>query len=63
MAYHDARPTLPVPTPVRSDNGGEYINKRLQDFLHHNGVVIEHTVARTPQQNGIAERFNRTIME
>lgn len=48
---------------LRSDNGGEYINKNLQDFLKKYGIRHQTTVPHSPQQNGVAERANRTIVE
>lgn len=46
---------------LRSDRGGEYIV--FADFLKENGIKHQKTVRRTPQQNGVAERKNRIIME
>ncbi|XP_018403755.1 PREDICTED: retrovirus-related Pol polyprotein from transposon TNT 1-94 [Cyphomyrmex costatus] len=48
---------------LRSDNGREYINQRLLKFLKNNGIKHQTTVPYTPQQNGLAERINRTIVE
>ncbi|KAE8703438.1 cytochrome P450 71A9-like [Hibiscus syriacus] len=48
---------------LRSDNGGEYIHRRFRDFYANNGNKIETTVPITPQQNGVAERMNRTLNE
>ncbi|KAE8713932.1 Detected protein of unknown function [Hibiscus syriacus] len=48
---------------LRSDNGGEYINRRFIDFCANNGIKMETTVPMTPQQNGVAERMNRTLNE
>lgn len=48
---------------IRSDNGGEYVNSKFQNFLRQNGIRHETTVPHTPQQNGVAERANRSIME
>lgn len=48
---------------LRSDNGGEYISKQFDDFLKENGIKRQLTVPHTPQQNGIAERANRTLVE
>lgn len=51
------------PKIFRSDRGGEYLNDYLQNFLKSEGIISQCTVARNPQQNGIAERKNRTLME
>ncbi|TPX30010.1 DNA-directed DNA polymerase [Synchytrium microbalum] len=48
---------------LHSDNGGEYINKAMLKSLRLNGMVHRVTTPYTPQQNGVAERYNRTIME
>lgn len=48
---------------LRSDNGGEYINFKFQAFLKLHGIRHQTTVPHTPQQNGVAERANRTVME
>jgi hypothetical protein len=48
---------------IRSDRGGEYINQSLRTFLSSRGIEHQTSVPRTPQQNGRAERFNRTILE
>src|SRR5277367_5505308 len=48
---------------LRSDGGGEYINTEMKNYLAGKGIRHETTVAETPQQNGIAEQYNRTILE
>ncbi|XP_068475998.1 myosin-15-like isoform X2 [Phaseolus vulgaris] len=48
---------------LRSDNGREYVNQNLSKFLEENGVVHELTCVDTPQQNGVAERKNRHLLE
>ncbi|KAF1318635.1 Integrase catalytic core protein, partial [Globisporangium splendens] len=48
---------------LRSDNGGEYTSKRFVDYLVGFGIKHEKTVPYTPQQNGMAERMNRTLVE
>lgn len=48
---------------LRCDNGSEYINAELQAFCRGNGIKLETTVRYTPEQNGAAERLNRTLME
>ena len=48
---------------LRSDNGREYVNQNLSKFLKDNGVVHELTCVDTPQQNGVAERKNRHLLE
>ena len=46
-----------------SDNGGEYTSKEFEDYLKKNGIRHERTVPKTPEQNGVAERMNRTLVE
>lgn len=48
---------------VRSDNGTEYLNKNFVEFFAKNGIKHEKTTPYSPQQNGLAERLNRTIVE
>ena len=48
---------------LRSDNGGEYTDQRFREFCANNGIKMEKTVPGTPQQNGVAERMNRTLNE
>ncbi|GJU62384.1 putative ribonuclease H-like domain-containing protein [Tanacetum coccineum] len=48
---------------IRNDNGTEFKNKVMDDFYGEKGIKREYSVARTPQQNGIAERRNRTLIE
>jgi transposase InsO family protein len=48
---------------MRCDKGGEYISKEFIDFTQHHGITRQYTVRARPQQNGVAERANRTIQE
>lgn len=48
---------------LRTDNGLEFINKNISDFLKSNGIIHQTTVPHTPQQNGVAERMNRILIE
>nr|GEU76566.1 hypothetical protein [Tanacetum cinerariifolium] len=48
---------------IRCDNGGEFRNKEMNDFCLQKGIKREFSNARTPQQNGVAERRNRTLIE
>ncbi|CAL9003280.1 unnamed protein product [Prunus brigantina] len=48
---------------VRSDNGGEYLNSELRTFFEQNGIIHQTSSPYTPQQNGIAERKNRHLLE
>ena len=48
---------------IRSDRGGEYTSHAFQDFCKDEGIWKQLTAGYNPQQNGIAERKNRTIVE
>nr|GEZ70572.1 retrovirus-related Pol polyprotein from transposon TNT 1-94 [Tanacetum cinerariifolium] len=48
---------------IRSDNGTKFKNSVLNDFYAMKGIRREFSVARTPQQNGVVERRNRTSIE
>ncbi|GJS14139.1 putative ribonuclease H-like domain-containing protein [Tanacetum coccineum] len=48
---------------IRSDNGTEIKNKVMDKFCREKGIKREYSVARTPQQNGVAKRKNRTVIE
>jgi len=48
---------------LRSDNGGEYYSKEFDRYCLENGIRREKTIPGTPQENGVSERMNRTIME
>ncbi|GJS76706.1 retrovirus-related pol polyprotein from transposon TNT 1-94 [Tanacetum coccineum] len=48
---------------IRCDNGTEFKNRVMSEFCKKKGIKREFSVARTPQQNGVAERRNRTLIE
>nr|GFB54581.1 hypothetical protein [Tanacetum cinerariifolium] len=48
---------------VRTDNGTEFENKTLAKFFDEVGITQQFPAARTPQQNGVVERRNRTLVE
>ena len=48
---------------LRSDNGGEYLSAKFQEYLKAHGTKHEVTTPYTPQQNGVSERLNRTLQE
>ncbi|GJY26012.1 ribonuclease H-like domain-containing protein [Tanacetum coccineum] len=47
----------------QSDNGTEFKNRDMLKFCGNKGIKQEYSNARTPQQNGVAERMNRTLIE
>jgi IS30 family transposase len=46
---------------VISDRGGEFVSSDFKEFCDKHGIKREYTFPRTPQQNGVVERQNRTI--
>ena len=48
---------------LRSDRGGEYNLTEFVQFCNSHGIKRQYTARHTPQQNGVAERKNRTIMD
>ncbi|MCO5606603.1 hypothetical protein L7F22_060791 [Adiantum nelumboides] len=57
MCQHD----LPVQI-LRSDNRGEYVSNAFQKFCKDAGIQQQYTTPYTPQQNGVSERKNRTLV-
>ena len=47
---------------LRTDRGGEFNSEKFNEFCKENGIKRQLTTAYTPQQNGVAERKNRTVM-
>lgn len=48
---------------LRADNGREYVNESVMRYLKSHGIQMENTAPHTPEQNGKAERENRTVVE
>ena len=48
---------------LRTDNGKEYVSNQFAEFLRKEGIRRELSVEYTPQQNGVAERANRSLTE
>nr|GEX86259.1 integrase, catalytic region, zinc finger, CCHC-type, peptidase aspartic, catalytic [Tanacetum cinerariifolium] len=48
---------------IRTDNGTEFVNQTLRDYFEEVGISHVTSVARSPQQNGVIERRNRTLIE
>jgi hypothetical protein len=48
---------------IRSDNGSEFKNLQVEEFLEEEGVKHEFSAPYTPQQNGVVERKNRTLID
>lgn len=51
------------PKRIRTDNGGEYVNRAFDEYLKQQGIEHQRTAPYGPQQNGVAERKNRTLVE
>ncbi|GJU11950.1 retrovirus-related pol polyprotein from transposon TNT 1-94 [Tanacetum coccineum] len=48
---------------IRTDNGTEFVNQTLREYYEKVGISHETSVARSPQENGVVERRNRTLIE
>nr|GFB77997.1 hypothetical protein [Tanacetum cinerariifolium] len=48
---------------IQTDNETKFVNHTLQDYYEEVGISHETSVARSPQQNGVVERRNRTLIE
>ncbi|XP_022871118.1 uncharacterized protein LOC111390330 [Olea europaea var. sylvestris] len=48
---------------LRSDCGGEYMSNEFQNFLQSKGIISQHSCHSIPQQNGVAERKNRHLLD
>ncbi|GKF28149.1 retrovirus-related pol polyprotein from transposon TNT 1-94, partial [Tanacetum coccineum] len=48
---------------VRTDNGTEFVNQTLREFYEIVGISNQTSISRTPQQNGVVERQNQTLVE
>ena len=50
-------------TCIRSDHGKEFENIDFEDYFHEHGINHNFSTPRTPQQNGVVKRKNRTLQE
>lgn len=48
---------------LRTDNGGEYVNRQFEAYFQHIGILHETLCSQIPQQNDIVKRHNRHISE
>ena len=48
---------------LRSDNGGEFTSDKFKKYCEEHGIKRQFVVSRTPHQNGLVERKNRSVME
>ncbi|KAL4025380.1 hypothetical protein IC575_013770 [Cucumis melo] len=48
---------------LRSDRGGEYMDLRFQDYMIEHGIQSQLSTPGTPQQNGVSERRNKTLLD
>jgi transposase InsO family protein len=48
---------------LRSDRGGKYLSKNFKNFCEEHGIQRFYTTPYTPQQNGVVERKNKTILD
>ena len=54
--------SLPI-KKMRSDNGTKFKNTQVEEFLDEEGIKHEFSTPYTPQQNGVVERKNRTLID
>ena len=47
---------------IKADNRGEYNSEKFHQFCQKEGISIHYTVPYTPEQNGVAERLNLTLL-
>ena len=52
-----------TPTKLRQNNGKEFLSEQFKTYCLDAGILQEKTIPETPQQNGLAERCNRTLLE
>jgi transposase InsO family protein len=52
-----------MPKALCADNGKEYVNQILRNWCNEHGIQLQSTAPYTPQQNGVAEHFNRSLVE
>ncbi|KAL8134233.1 hypothetical protein AgCh_009329 [Apium graveolens] len=48
---------------IRTDRGGEFCSQEFKNFCEDHGIARQYTALYTPQQNGVVERRNRTVVE
>ena len=63
MAYSYWKSTWYKLKVLRTDNGLEFVSEQFNEFYRKIGIKRHKTVPHTPQQNGLAERMNKTILE
>ncbi|RVW84364.1 Retrovirus-related Pol polyprotein from transposon RE1 [Vitis vinifera] len=62
LAYVDNQFSTSIKT-LRTDSGGEYLSTEFQAFLASKGIIHQRSCPFTPQQNGVAERKNRHLLD
>ena len=62
VAYVETQFSTCIKT-LRSDSGGEYMSHDFQSFLQQKGILSQRSYPYTPQQNGVAERKNRHLLD
>lgn len=61
-AHKEAQTSLKL-VGIRDNKGGEYMGNDFEAFCIEHGIARQHTTRNRPQQNGVAERFNRILSE
>nr|GEZ07432.1 integrase, catalytic region, zinc finger, CCHC-type, peptidase aspartic, catalytic [Tanacetum cinerariifolium] len=62
LESNTSKPVVPV-RRIQTDNGTEFVNQTLREYYKQVGITHETPVAHSPQQNGVVERHNRTLIE
>lgn len=62
LAYVENQFSTKIKT-LRTDSGGEYLSSNFQEFLASKGIIHQRSCPATPQQNGVAERKNRHLID
>ena len=62
LAYVENQFSTSIKT-LRTDSSGEYLSTKFQAFLAFKGIIHQRSYPSTPQQNGVAERKNRHILD
>ena len=52
-----------TPKKLRQDNSKEFLSEQFKTYCLDAGILQEKSIPETPQQNGLAERCNRTLLE
>nr|GEV18148.1 hypothetical protein [Tanacetum cinerariifolium] len=63
ISHNDSKKSSSPVITVRTDRGTEFLNKTLNAFFKEEGIQHQTSTSRTPEQNGVVKRQNRTLVE